>query len=88
MTKQRIKNLLEERPTARKIKNKYKVLAYLTMEKYSLDIEKDKMRSIIEDVLRSDRYLRLIKQEQPHLRGDSEATKQLLETKAKIEHGI
>lgn len=79
--KEKIKQLLEAKPEARKIKNKYKVISYLIMKKYAEKINED----IIYDIIKMDRLIRKVKEENLELSGDSKEEKEILEQEAQIE---
>jgi len=85
ITKTKLKKILENNVWTRPIKNKNKFIARLIIKEYHLDIRESQLEDIVEKILYADRQIRLIRNENPKLRGDSEETKKMLEQKAMLE---
>lgn len=87
MKKETIKSYLEREPRARERANKNRALGNLLIEKYHLDIPKDKMADIVGDVLNGDRYWRMTTKEHPALRGKDWHTKDIVEQEYEMSLG-
>lgn len=87
MTKDSVKQYLEVQPLARERKNKNRALGNLLIEKYHLDIPKDRMAEIVGDVLNGDRYWRMVTKEYPELRGKDYNTKDIVEQEYELHLG-
>ena len=84
---QLILTYLKEMPPFRERKNKVRGLANLLIEKYHLDIPREKMMNIIDDVVAGERYWRKILQNYPEYRGQDYDTKKKVVQKTQINLG-
>ena len=87
MLKQLVKDYLIREPHFRERHAKDRGIANLLIEKYNLDISKEKLTEIIQDANSMDRYWRMIMNENPELRGNDYDTKDIVESRKEMELG-
>jgi hypothetical protein len=85
--KNEILNYLKADPRFRERKNKNKGLANLVMQKYGIEIPKDKRDDFIADILGADRSWRRCLEEDESLRGSDYAQGDILAQEKKIQLG-
>jgi len=85
--KNEILNYLKADPRFRERKNKNKGLANLVMQKYGIEIPKDKREDFIADILGADRNWRKALEENEELRGSDYAQGEILSQEKQIQLG-
>ena len=85
----RLKTILEDHPQARERKHRYHVMRKVMVERHPMlgEISKETMLQICRDMVKLDRSLRKVQQDNPHLRGNDYSMKKELEIVAQKELG-
>ena len=85
----RLKTILEDHPQARERKHRYHVIRKVMVERHPMlgEISKETMLQICRDMVKLDRDLRKVQQDNPHLRGTDYQDKHELEAIKRQELG-